>query len=808
MADDVATDPITEQQVGPIRELRLALVCYGGVSLAIYMHGTTKEIHKLVLASEGRRLSPATNPFPERTTEHVYYDVLARLEKDDGIPTRVVVDIISGTSAGGINGVFLAKALAGNLDQTGLRQLWLEQGDIHKLTKPAGIPVPLRFGWWLAGAAARRFNGKPPLNGDFLLEQAYGALKGMNGASVPVGGVRPDTLMPDDHDLKLFVTTTDFDGYQRMTPAYAPIQVPSEWHRHIYAFEKTSSHDAFRSPYDPALAFAARSTSSFPGAFPPANLADVAGRLHVDLPEGFDEEFFPTYRLAGRRPEDAWFVDGGVLDNFPFRAAIDAIFRMPASSEVDRRLLYIEPDPGGQRAAAAADPGVADPGFLRTVIGSLSSIPANQPIAGALIDLRDFNDRVDRIADMVRVAYDTIDAEVANAAATAEKGEKDLNAAVHDQAADMGPSYKSYVRLKVGAVVDALAEAASSMCGFPQDTDQAAFVTDVLRRWAGTRGPLRPDATGDEVVAFLKTFDLGYAERRLKFVLKGLNALYGDADAPGASPNRQALDHCKARLWNLIGRIEKVAAPLRSPSPGGGGDVGQLQEGVQAMFSPGDLTHAMSTSENTWDDVVGTFEDRVGTRLDDLRTGLGRYLEESLEGFGDDASEAVTNETENWSNERAKRDLRLRFTGFPLWDAILYPMQKVADLGELNRVEVVRMSPVDATALDPSVTKLSGVGFHHFGAFFDPKGRANDYVWGRLDGAERLIWLLLHDARTKGTAAPDPSRLQDLCRQAFNAITSEEASLRATAPEPFDAVDNASSRPQATATPGAPPARS
>ncbi len=40
-----------------IRELRLAVVCYGGVSLAIYMHGITKEIHKLVRASaalEGR----------------------------------------------------------------------------------------------------------------------------------------------------------------------------------------------------------------------------------------------------------------------------------------------------------------------------------------------------------------------------------------------------------------------------------------------------------------------------------------------------------------------------------------------------------------------------------------------------------------------------------------------------------------------------------------------------------------------------------------------------------------------------------
>src|SRR6186997_2611920 len=33
------------------KELRFALVCYGGVSLAVYMHGVTKEILKLVRAS-------------------------------------------------------------------------------------------------------------------------------------------------------------------------------------------------------------------------------------------------------------------------------------------------------------------------------------------------------------------------------------------------------------------------------------------------------------------------------------------------------------------------------------------------------------------------------------------------------------------------------------------------------------------------------------------------------------------------------------------------------------------------------------
>ena len=33
------------------KELRIALVCFGGISLAVYMHGISKEVLKLVRAS-------------------------------------------------------------------------------------------------------------------------------------------------------------------------------------------------------------------------------------------------------------------------------------------------------------------------------------------------------------------------------------------------------------------------------------------------------------------------------------------------------------------------------------------------------------------------------------------------------------------------------------------------------------------------------------------------------------------------------------------------------------------------------------
>jgi hypothetical protein len=45
-----ATSQGSEDSSEAFREVRTALVCYGGVSLAIYMQGVTREPHRLVAA--------------------------------------------------------------------------------------------------------------------------------------------------------------------------------------------------------------------------------------------------------------------------------------------------------------------------------------------------------------------------------------------------------------------------------------------------------------------------------------------------------------------------------------------------------------------------------------------------------------------------------------------------------------------------------------------------------------------------------------------------------------------------------------
>ena len=90
---------------------------------------------------------------------------------------------------------------------------------------------------------------------------------------------------------------------------------------------------------NPFLAYAARCTSSFPFAFEPMQLKDIApfAPLAPTWAKFFPED--PQHYVE--RP----FADGGYLDNKPFSYAIDMLGTHHAALPVDRKLLYVEPSP-------------------------------------------------------------------------------------------------------------------------------------------------------------------------------------------------------------------------------------------------------------------------------------------------------------------------------------------------------------------------------------------------------------------------------------------------------------------------------
>jgi patatin-related protein len=742
------------------KELRLALVCYGGSSLAVYMHGVTKELHRIV---KGSALLESGNGEAATPSERVYGRLLDELAERnrENLRTRVVVDVIAGTSAGGINGVCLAKALAHNLPQDEFRNLWFERGDIDGLlAAPRWLPTRALKGIWVALQALK----KAPLRGDLMARWIYDAFhrmdeKGATPASLP-------TLLPDRHKLELFVTVTDFYGYGRQVPYADPNPILDRRHRHLLAFRfgGDDRRDDFDRDSNGALTFAARTTSSIPGVFPPVSFEALKGWLGEDRPVDFErleQRFFRLYELAKFKPASTWFVDGGVLDNKPFGPAIESIRERPADVQVDRRLLYLEPDP-----SSALRPSTRPkPSTLAAALGGLTGLPRVEPILDDLVEVGALNERVRRIRDIVETSWDTVEKRVREIVGPlpeipknpADSKLADIRKRTEEEArASAGFSYATYIRLKISGVVDRYAETACAVCDLPPDSTHALLARSVLRCWAEER-KLFDQAmdTTPEQLDFLKIFDLAHGERRLRFVIDGLNHLYAHAGTEGY-PDREEIDAAKGRLWDAVGS-------LRDAMSGAGFDE-TLVGHFDTCFAVEPMREFMERTGFDPEEYV----DEHRKQLDALEAALREHLKTRMSGFTGDLYTSLLQLTEGWNNER-RWDLLVRYLGFPFWDVLLYPVQSLSDVGERDHVEIVRISPRDTSRIpvegDQKRSKLIGAEKGHFGAFLSRTGREQDYLWGRLDGAERFIGILL---------GADEADVERWCNEAFRAILEED----------------------------------
>ncbi len=307
------------------KELRIALICYGGVSLAVYMHGVTKELWKLTRAS--RALHAETDS--ASGSETVYFELLEHLRGKQALILRVLPDILTGASAGGINAVFLAQAIHSGQSIEPLTQLWLDHADVDRLLDPEArlwtrvakfwAPPVVRFllsrpGSGVAESVApetrKQVRAKlgrfvrsrwfaPPFSGIGFSGLIADALKAMEES--PAGA----PLLPPGHPLDLFVTATDFGGYIELLHLNSPAVVHESEHRLPIGFRAVTPREPDGPLAHPLeLVFAARSTASFPGAFPPLKLDEMdrlAARRNLAWPgrDRFVERIMPP--TCGRR---------------------------------------------------------------------------------------------------------------------------------------------------------------------------------------------------------------------------------------------------------------------------------------------------------------------------------------------------------------------------------------------------------------------------------------------------------------------------------------------------------------------------
>ena len=121
-----------------------------------------------------------------------------------------------------------------------------------------------------------------------------------------------------------------------------------------------------------------------------------------------------------------------------------------------------------------------------------------------------------------------------------------------------------------------------------------------------------------------------------------------------------------------------------------------------------------------------------------------------------------------------RRALLLAYLGFPYLDTATLPLLQGEGLDEFDPIKVDRIAPDDATSIRSGGAEatLKGIQFNSFGAFFSRAYRENDYLWGRLHGAERMIDITV--STLPATVRMKPGRVAAIKRAAFRAILEEE----------------------------------
>ena len=672
-------------------EVRLAFAFAGGVSLAIWIGGVTDEVLRCInggrLAAEGHLDEAADNP---------YAAVCAEL----GIALKA--DVLTGTSAGGLNAAFLATAVShGCPDLEAIRRLWLEHGSLDLMMRPATDRS-------LVSLLAGDENFLPHI--EDALQRLAAAGTGFREPDPPVVVRLTSTSLPGQ-------VTTLRDGHASISS----VDHRAEFVFHSRDFDFDSEPQALR-----RMARACRSSASFPGAFEPSVVPSA-------LYEGRQ-----TWRLFDEEDETSTtpVIDGGLLVNLPAQAALEAIVRQPARERVQRVLALVVPDPSGD----SQDGRVESPTLGQVLTKALVGIPLTQSLTDFVQELDQHNHEV----RARRSARDALFAELMSV------GPEEAWRRMVGLAEALLPAYRA---MRLAATLDP-----GRLAGHRglRRAAREAGLGDLLDVRSG-RAPWVPDrlTLGDDAWCWGSS-----AVRRLAAVLiTWVNAAAEWTEAAKVAP----LLAIKADIASVRSRAERIA-----PSTGAFADLlaEELAAGAESLSS------AFDRACLRWPGGAAPPVESIralNAEIVSLAQCLGRFVDLARESAND------------WPDDQQGQALRgvIRLAEGASQDphglAVLLLCVEVVEASfagtdprpdqEVRLVQFTSTGPCDIDPLeraDPKA-KLAGVELAHFGAFLKGSWRANDWLWGRLDAAQRLLRLL--DA-----AAGDPLRSQGTLEQHTRAV--------------------------------------
>lgn len=845
----------TQTAYHPTQEVRIASVMFGGVSLAVYMNGITQELLRAVRATAPRTPGSAEWKFqPERwesrrnlelllsddeiaSTEAVYR-ILGRslfhgrqfgtpLNCDGPIRTRIVVDLLAGTSAGGINSIYLAKALVNNQSLDQLQQMWMEDAELNSLLNDRGSSP----GTYDPGPKTTSLLNSTRMYG--LLLRAF---EGMDLKS------RPGSPLADEVDL--FVTTTDLNG-MALPIQLADRVIEERMHKasfhFVYGPGRFGNPNDFTAAHNPMLAFAARCTSSFPIAFEPMKLEHIDRAIPGLALAIWQDPAHPLrkfFRQFERNHPDLPFLkrplaDGGYLNNKPFSFVIDEVKLRTGTVPVERKLLFLDPFPELNSQVRHTDENI---NFAQNAIDAASTLPRYQTIREDIERLNEYNRGIHAAQSLAR----EIEREMFEPAWSYATGpgpsqrppEEYPKRALSNLVQQFGQCYRTYHRLRVSAVTDELAALVTRLLGHDERSDLFLAVRMLIHSWRMAHyAPESEDGKQLETY-FLTQYDMGFRFRRAEYVKGRIDALLAALDTDAALQDqlrtalpestvgeaidrlRAAKDEIRRELFRIRDQIVFVKWKLgyerdrlRIGTPPGTVDDSSTRRRTELV----DLINAtqLSSADLSWiltpvnddecqhrADILYQSGDRpifdVGLRPGQSATpSAARPIRQNIERaatilaaslseiLGDVSRRFVAALGRQPVPERGATPVQIireyvwvHYQFFDCRDMQVFTVVKDQLAGEGSPVEIYRVSPLDAILLrtqsDPGgKEKLAGTALFAFGAFLSENWRQNDMMWGRLDGAERIISALLPDES-------DGCLRRQLCEKAFHIIINEE----------------------------------
>jgi patatin-related protein len=744
------------------QDIRLAVVMNGGVSLAIWISGVTLELHHLAMA---RRWEEAT-----------YRPLL------DLLDANARVDVIAGTSAGGLNGAFLALGLARDRDLGRMRDLWREHGSLEKLLRdPLGKNPPSLL-----------------MGDDYFLGAVGDALKQM--LEQDRGGAGSDGVdrLGVDRPVELILTGTLWQGRATSFTDDMGTAITEVDHDATFRFAFTPAEDDKPATGDLAahgvldeLAAAARCTSSFPGAFEPhwVEVAEpaAAGRGPWESAAG----------LANFR-ESQYLLDGGVLLNKPIRPALEAVYRQTAHFQVRRVLTYVVPHPG-EPMVPGHNEGSQDhpiPQARDVLLGLLTRLRSTDSVSRELDEIRTRNFDAHarrRIRDRLAAAMTTvaeplseqawdgyIEVRIAHAAATIGRllaagqpsqpdrwSEPELVTSVkkllwarrknQEQAGEPEQAVKPELFfIPQGTLGDTLGRTGTRWDWGATTVGRLGDMTvDVLKRavwlapmnsaWRQTIVDRRRDlrATLEAIRSDRRTLDHYWSAAPTGITpTEDANSEHRIPPIPSREGDElgKATNSDRLEVWleRVLDGWDRVPAPQEGPAARRellyeqalalAGHLQGCADAIAAVTAKPQTGTGAGPTEKERMQALSRYQQAVdpdGVQRDRLRA-LYNYLLAA-----DGPAQTLSRE------EVLERMLRL--------DVVQLAFAGASQNAE-QEVELVQFS-----ATDPD--ELTGVQLHHFGGFYRSSWRINDWLHGRMDGAAHLVRMLLSTERLRQRGA-------------------------------------------------------